>query len=237
MEMESFEQRLKSAGALVDGLRRQMYLFIREQRRPVGRDEAAQAVGISRKLAAFHLDKMVEKGLLTAHYTRLSGRSGPGAGRPAKVYEPSERDVSVSIPFRSYEVVGDVLLAALESSRRARPAHGAVKEAAFEQGVELGKSVRRARSGRRPSSKTQVGVVTEVLSERGYEPYRDEGGNLRLHNCPFHRLAQRSPELVCGLNHAFIDGLLRGLGVESLAASLDPKPGECCVQVRRGAVA
>jgi predicted ArsR family transcriptional regulator len=235
--METFEQRLESAAALADELRRQMYLFIREQRRPVGRDEAAQAVGISRNLAAFHLDKLVEKGLLSAHYTRLSGRSGPGAGRPAKVYEPSERDVSVSIPFRSYEVVGDVLLAALESSPRSASQHGAVRDAAFEKGVELGKSVRRTRTLRQASRKTQVDVVTQVLSERGYEPYRDERGNLRLHNCPFHSLARRSPELVCELNHAFIDGLLRGLGVKSLASSLDPRPGECCVQIQRGAVA
>lgn len=234
--MDSFEHRLESAGALADELRRQMYLFIREQRRPVGRDEAAQAVGISRKLAAFHLDKMVERGLLTAHYTRLSGRSGPGAGRPSKVYEPAERDVSVSIPFRSYEVVGDILLDALESSHRTGSPIEAVRDAAFEQGVEMGKSIRPDRSGRPGGRKAQVDVVTEVLSEKGYEPYRDERGNLRLHNCPFHRLAQRSPELVCGLNHAFVDGLLHGLGVKSLAATLDPQPGECCVHIQRGAV-
>lgn len=235
--MDSFEQRLKSAGALADELRRHMYLFIRQQRRPVGRDEAAQAVGISRKLAAFHLDKMVERGLLTAHYTRLTGRSGPGSGRPAKVYEPSERDVSVSIPFRSYEVVGDILLDALESSRGTASPRDAVREAAFEQGVKLGKSTRLGRSRRLASRKAQIEVITEFLSEKGYEPFRDERGNLRLHNCPFHRLAQKSPELVCGLNHAFVQGLLRGLGVKSLAASLDPRPGECCVRIDRGAVA
>jgi predicted ArsR family transcriptional regulator len=234
--METFEHRLDSAGALADELRRRMYLFIREQRRPVGRDEAAEAVGISRNLAAFHLDKMVERGLLTASYTRLTRRSGPGAGRPAKVYEPSQRDVSVSIPFRSYEVVGDILLDALEPSRRAASPTEAVRDAAYGQGVELGKSTRLGRSRQLASKKAQVDVVIQVLSEKGYEPYRDERGNLRLHNCPFHRLAQRSPELVCGLNHAFVDGLLRGLGVKSLAATLAPQPGECCVQIQRGAV-
>jgi predicted ArsR family transcriptional regulator len=235
--METFEHRLDSAGALADELRRRMYLFIREQRRPVGRDEAAEAVGISRNLAAFHLDKLVERGLLTASYTRLTGRSGPGAGRPAKIYEPSQRDVSVSIPFRSYEAVGGILLDALEPSRRAASPAEAVRDAAYGQGVELGKSTRLGRSRQLASTKAQVDIVTQVLSEKGYEPYRDERGNLRLHNCPFHRLAQRSPELVCGLNHAFVDGLLRGLGVKSLAATLDPRPGECCVQIQRGAVA
>src|ERR687892_522592 len=140
--MASFEERLETTGVLADELRRRMYLYIRGQRRPVGRDEAAQAVGISRKLAAFHLDKMVERGLLTAHYVRLSGKTGPGAGRPAKVYEPSERDVSVSIPFRSYEVVGDILLDALESTPEEGSPAAAVRSAAFEQGAELGKGIR-----------------------------------------------------------------------------------------------
>jgi predicted ArsR family transcriptional regulator len=153
------------------------------------------------------------------------------------VYEPSERDVSVSIPFRSYEVVGDILLDALETSRPTASPIEAIRDAALEQGVELGKSIRLGRSRQLASRKAQVDVVTQVLTEKGYEPYRDERGNLRLHNCPFHRLAQRSPELVCGLNHAFVDGLLRGLGVKSLAATLDPQPGECCVQIQRGAVA
>lgn len=232
--MEGFEERLETTGALADELRRRMYLFIRERRRPVGRDEAAQAAGISRKLAAFHLDKMVERGLLTAHYKRLSGRAGPGAGRPAKVYEPSELDISVSIPFRSYEVVGDILLDALESTQEGGSPTEAARHSAFERGKELGASVRSGLKRRLRSDKGQAEVVGEILSEKGYEPYRDEGGGVRLHNCPFHRLAQRSPDLVCGLNHAFVDGLLSGLGVNSLDAILDPRPGECCVRVQGG---
>ena len=234
--MVSFEERLETTGALADELRRRMYLFIREQRRPVGRDEAAQTVGISRKLAAFHLDKMVERGLLTAHYKRLSGKAGPGAGRPAKVYEPAERDISVSIPYRAYEVVGDILLDALESTPPTGSPVTAVRQAAFERGKELGTGIRGGLKRRIASAKGQADVVSEVLSVKGYEPYPDAGG-IRLHNCPFHRLAQRSPDLVCGLNHAFVEGLLSGLGVKTLTASLDPRPGECCVRIEPSDVA
>jgi predicted ArsR family transcriptional regulator len=228
--MDSFEQRLDSAGALAGGLRRDIYLYIREQRRRVGREEAARAVGISPKLAAFHLDTMVKKGLLTAHYVRLSGKSGPGAGRPSKVYEPSEREISVSIPYRSYEVVGDILLDALEST--AEPAGAAVARAAHERGLALGQGERRAGKLRSVGKKKAFKVAGEFLSERGYEPYRDAGGDLRLHNCPFHGLAQRSPELVCSLNRAFIEGFLAGLGNSSVEAILDPQPGQCCVRLR-----
>lgn len=232
--MDSFEQRLESTGALADDLRRRMYLFIREQRRPVGRDEAARAVGISHKLAAFHLDKLVEKGLLTARYARLTGRTGPGAGRPAKVYEPSDTAISVSIPFRSYDVVGDILLDALERAERSPSGswRESVHTAARERGIEVGRAERRARRRTGATAEAALETVHEVLSEKGYEPYEDGCGGLRLHNCPFDHLARRSPELVCGLNRAFVDGVLRGLGTASVEAVLDPEPGRCCVHVR-----
>lgn len=228
--MDRFEENLASTGALADGLRRRMYLFIREQRRPVSRDEAAEAVGISRKLAAFHLDKLVEKGLLQAHYERLTGRTGPGAGRPAKVYEPSEEVVSVSIPHRSYEVVGDILLDAVEGTSGAGSARSAALAAAYERGGQLVSDEARGRAvGNKQGA---LELVRDILSERGYEPYLDEPGTLNLHNCPFHGLAQRSPELICEINKAFIEGLLAGIKGQTLEAFLEPLPGECCVHVR-----
>lgn len=228
--MDDFERRLESTGALADEHRRALYLFVRGQRRPVGRDEAAQAVGISRKLAAFHLDRLVEKGLLTPRYERLTGRSGPGAGRPAKLYEPTADDVSVSIPYRSYEVVGDVLLDALESAHSPET-RAAIRDAAFRRGEEVGRNHRPSRGRRGTSKKAALKAAHEILASRGYEPYADERG-LRLHNCPFHALAQRSPELVCGINQAFMEGLLTGIGMSRLQAVLDPRPGECCVHLR-----
>jgi len=233
--MESFEHALGTVGALADDLRRQMYLFIREQGRPVSRDEAAEAVGISRKLAAFHLDKLTEKGLLKAHYRRLSGRTGPGAGRPSKVYEPAEVEVAVSIPSRSYDFVGSLLVSALERSpSRAR---AEVRTASWDEGRSLGERVRREKRLRSSSPKKLLAIAHEVLYERGYEPYLDDTGTLRLRNCPFHALAQQSREIVCSLNHAFISGLLSGLDDNHLDAALEPQPGQCCVRIQSGAVA
>ncbi|MDP9234322.1 MAG: helix-turn-helix domain-containing protein [Actinomycetota bacterium] len=227
--METFERSLEAVGMLADDLRRRMFQFIRAQRRPVSRDEAAAAVGISRKLAAFHLDKLVEVGLLKAHYSRLSGRAGPGAGRPSKVYEPADVQLSVSIPSRSYDFAAGILVSAIAGS--STPSRDEVRAAAREQGVRLGRQIRDQRRLRNLSSKKAVAVAREALYDRGYEPYIDDGGALRLGNCPFHVLAQQSVEIVCGLNHAFIEGLLSGLDAEGLAAILDPRPGECCVRV------
>ena len=54
----------------------------------------------------------------------------------------------------------------------------------------------------------------------------------RLRNCPFHPLAARSPEFVCGLNHAFLAGVVDGLQASAMEAVLDPRAGECCVELR-----
>jgi predicted ArsR family transcriptional regulator len=227
--MESFERSLEATGALANGPRRSMYLFIRAQRRPVGRDEAAQAVGISRELAAFHLDKLVEKGLLEAHYERLSGRVGPGAGRPSKLYEPAQVDWTVSVPQRSYDFAGKVLVDALAATGSS--SHDAVQASAREHGESLGRRIKGERRLAHLSHKNSIALVLEVLYDRGYEPYIDEQGSLRLSNCPFHALAQQSIEIICGLNRAFIEGLLSGLGTQELDAILDPRPGDCCVRV------
>jgi predicted ArsR family transcriptional regulator len=232
--MASFEDSLDAVGTLTDDLRRSLYLFIRARRRPVGRDEAAEAVGISRELAAFHLDKLIERGLLRARYGRLSGRVGPGAGRTSKLYEPTDLDVAVSIPRRSYDFAGSILVDAL--ARTGAPALETVQESARQQGASLGRKIKREQRLANASHKKLVSSVVDLLYDRGYEPYIDEQGSLRLSNCPFHVLAQQSIEIVCGLNQAFIEGVLSGLGAKGLNAILDPRPGECCVRVSTAAV-
>lgn len=226
---ESFKEALQSLGALADDLRQGMYLYIRQQGRPVGRGEAAEAVGISNKLAAFHLDKLVEKGLLKTHYARLSGRTGPGAGRTSKLYEPSDKEVSVSIPPRAYDLMGSILV---DTLGKTRPGESS-REAALRVAADSGRRFGEAEAS--PAAKGRVDALAlaeQALAENGYEPYRDTSGRVALRNCPYHSLAQRSPELVCGINHAFVGGLLAGLDAGGVEAILEPTPGECCVKLQ-----
>lgn len=218
-------------GALEDDLRRRMYVFIRRQGKPVSRDEAADHVGISRKLAAFHLDKLVERGLLVAHYARLPGRTGPGAGRSSKLYEPSDLEVDVSLPERRYDIVGEIMVAALNQDSGDSPREVA-KRIAFEKGQAIGDQIRDEMRLRPPGSERTLSIAEETLSEYGFEPYREGSETISLRNCPFHTLSRQAPELVCGLNREFIDGMLRGLGNESVEADLLPTPGQCCVKLR-----
>jgi predicted ArsR family transcriptional regulator len=217
--------------ALDDDLRSRMYVYIRARGRAVSRDEAADHVGISRKLAAFHLDKLVERGLLEAHYARLPGRGGRGAGRSSKLYEPSDVEIDVSIPERRYDIVGEIMVEALTQDSK-EPPREAARRVAFDRGEAIGQEVKREMRLRPPGSERALAVAEETLADYGFEPYRVGDETVSLRNCPFHDLSRRAPELVCGLNREFIDGFLRGLGNKSVEAALEPTPGECCVKLR-----
>lgn len=228
---------LTSIAALDDPVRRRIFDVVRKARAAVNREEVAEALGISRKLAAFHLDKMEDRGLLKTHYSRPAGRRGPGAGRSAKYYEPSGVEIQVSIPERKYELAGELLLEAVRSHRPDETAAESAFRAARERGHALGEEVRRARRLRPLGPERALAVAEEILDEHGFEPYRDEPGVLALKNCPFHPFAQTAPELMCHMNQAFIDGMLRGLGNETVTAELVCKPGDCCVTLHRAAPA
>jgi predicted ArsR family transcriptional regulator len=229
---------IRAIAALDDELRRRMYEYIRAARRPVTRDEAAAAVGISRKLAAFHLDKLVDAGALRARYQPAGGIRR--VGRAPKVYEPSGTDIQVSIPPRSHDILAGILLDAVvreEASEEAGEGRGGisrdtVRRVARDRGEQIGAAERqRARPGRLGAERALT-LAGELLAERGFEPARESPTCLRLRNCPFHPLTARAPDLVCGLNHAFLTGMMDGLGAATVEAVLDPRAGECCVELR-----
>ncbi|MFE9773648.1 helix-turn-helix transcriptional regulator [Streptomyces sp. NPDC005931] len=212
---------IDAIAALQDPVRRRLYEYVAAQGREVGRNEAAEAAGVARTLAAHHLDKLAEAGLLETGSRRLTGRSGPGAGRPAKVYTRARAERAVSLPARDYRTAAELLA-----------------EAAEQAGLDAGlcAAARRRGEGLRGSAAPcgSLGEAVDALAARGYEPHLEdtEGGAgpvVRMRNCPFHAVAERYPPLVCGMNLALLEGLL---GMDGpLRARLDPRPGECCVVV------
>jgi predicted ArsR family transcriptional regulator len=223
----------EAVAVLDDELRRRLYLIVRRAGRAVSREDVAAEAGISRRLAAFHLDKLTERGLLRAHYARPPGRGGPGAGRSARYYQPSELEVDVSIPERRYDLAAHLLLRAIRSESRHEPAYTAASRVAREVGVELGGQVRDEKRLRRPGAERALATAAKVLEGYGFEPYRQGADSLALRNCPFRALAQEAPEVICPMNQAFIDGLLRGLGNDTVGAKLQSEPGACCVTLHR----
>ncbi|MBI2409340.1 MAG: transcriptional regulator [Gemmatimonadetes bacterium] len=225
MDTRDRRSQIEGIATLGEPVRGQLYFFVAGRGAEVSRDQAARHLGISRALAAFHLDKLVEDGLLEASFRRLSGRRGPGAGRPAKLYRRSDRELAVSIPARQYELAAQLLAEAL-----LRPgAATALPEVAREFGAALG--AERARPSDPPAAGAGRAAMT-VLRNCGYEPYRTDDGAIRMRNCPFHALAARHRDMVCSMNEALLTGLVAGMGLEGFRAELDPRPGECCVTLR-----
>lgn len=221
---------IKAVAALADDLRQGMYEYVRRARRPVTRDEAAGAVGISRKLAAFHLDKLVDAGLLRA---RNEARGGVRkVGRAPKVYEPTDSDIRVSIPDRRYELLAELLLDAVLTTPREQDVRDAAVRVARTRGERLGARERAERRPGRLGAERALTLAEGVLARQGFEPARESATCVRLRNCPFHPLAAGAPELVCALNRAYLAGMLSGLEARGVDAVLAPYPGECCVQLR-----
>lgn len=220
---------LEAVGLLDEPVRRRLYDWVVGEGRSVGRDEAATALDIGRALAAFHLDRLVRAGLLAVEYRRLSGRTGPGAGRPAKLYRRGPREIAITLPERRYEVPAELFATALEEMGGPEPSE-ALRAAARHLGEGLGTSARAA-AGPRPSQRRLRRTLREALEERGYEPFETEEGEIRFRNCPFHALVTDHRDLVCGTNLALTGGLLDGLGDGRLNARLDPQPGLCCVAI------
>src|SRR2546421_526940 len=212
---------LASLSSLDDPLRRRLYEVVTSHPGPVSRDEAASEAGIGRALAVYHLDKLVESGLLTASYQRPPGRRGPGAGRPAKVYARSDREFAVTVPPREYELAARLLVQVVEADPSAR-SRAVLAEAASRLGTELGSAFERD-AGERD--------VRGVLTQQGYEPCDGADGVIRLRNCPFHQLTEQHREVVCGMNLALVEGLVEGLGAGGSRPVLDPRPGHCCVSI------
>ena len=234
--------------------RRRLYEFVTSRREPVGRDEAAAALGIGRELAAFHLDRLAAAGLLATEFKRLGGRTGPGAGRPAKLYRRSDTEVSLSLPARDYERAAEVFADALEQLE-ASGAKVAIDDAARARGAEAGKEAR-ARAAKRAGQRGLREALVEVLGESGFEPTATADADaaaagvatgeapghatepapvIRLQSCPYHALAATHRDLTCGMNLAWAEGVLEGLdasGGAGLQAELRPEPGYCCVVFR-----
>ncbi|MEU2272046.1 helix-turn-helix domain-containing protein [Streptomyces olindensis] len=214
---EAPQSDVSAVAALDEPTRRRLYDHVVRQPAPVSRDEAAAALGLARQTAAFHLDRLADEALLDVVYERRSGRTGPGAGRPAKLYKRSAKQVTVSLPERRYELAGRLLAQAVEEADTTGEPVRAVLH-------------RKARTlGARLAAQDTVNVF-DLLERYGFEP-RFDGAAIVLGNCPFHELAREHTQTVCGMNLHLLGGVLEGLGDGTLQAHLSPSPGHCCVRL------
>jgi predicted ArsR family transcriptional regulator len=210
-------------GSLDDPTRRRLYEYVAASGAPVTRDQASSTLAIDRSLVAYHLDKLVDEGLLAASFARPEGRGGPGAGRPTKHYQRADREFSVSLPPRDYRLLAELFARAVEAD-----ASGAVRRALDQVAADRGRELAAADPG---DGGDDTDDLFRRLADQGFEPY-DDDGVIRLRNCPFHRLAREHTELVCGVNLAMLTGLTQSLAAD-VRPRLDPGPDRCCVAFDR----
>lgn len=224
---------LAAVAALGDPLRRRLYRFVGAQDHAVSRDEVAEGAGVSRSAAAFHLDRLVDEGLLETEFRRLTGRQGPGAGRPAKLYRRAAREIAVSLPARRYELAAGLLAAAVsEAAGSGAEVEATLDRLAREEGTRIGAAVAPL-TGRRVSAAARAQRVADALAGEGYEP-RAGAGDVTLANCPFSALVSDYPELTCQMNLALLEGFSAALPGAGVTAHLRPATGRCCVLLEVG---
>lgn len=218
MKTQPWTDRVAAITALDDPVRRRLFELVSGSRTPVSRDGAAQALGLKRSTTAFHLDRLADAGLLGVEYKRL-GKTGPGSGRPSKLYRRATEEVAVSVPERNYELAGELMASAIEvAGRSGEPIRETLLRLTAEAGRAMG---------------AQAGTLEKVLEDNGYEPYPDAVGDTAMGNCPFHRLAQRHSEIVCALNIELLRGAADGSGDTEHSILHEPGTGRCCVKVTK----
>jgi len=225
MDPKHFENQVEALSALDDPMRRKLFQFV-EAHPDASRDQAARAAGVSRALAAFHLDKLVEVGLLVASFRRLSSRTGPGAGRPSKLYRRSPLQLDVTLPQRRYEWAAQMLARAI-SAGGPEDSREALRRTAREHGERIGRGLDRA-----PARTPPLRAASRSLARCGFEPATGPDGQVVLRNCPFASLREGCRDVVCGMNLAMIEGVIAGLELPGVTAALEPQPDTCCVALR-----
>ena len=228
---------LTAVSALAERTRRAVYEFVSASDGWVGRDQVAEGVAVERATAAHHLDRLEDAGLLDVEFRRLSNKSGPGAGRPAKLYRRSARQVDVSLPPRDYELAAQLLAGALDDGEgvgAGKDAASAVERTARAEGERIAADMHARVAGvPRPGADDRLRVALDVLTGHGYEPRRTDEDTVVLRNCPFHNLAQRHTELVCTMNLQLLDSAVGQFGGTEFCACFEPADGQCCVKLRR----
>ena len=205
-------------GVLDEPARWAAYVAVRTADKPLSRAEVAELAGISVRLAAFHLEKLLSEGFVEATYVR---DEGPGVvGHPAKRYRPTTLELTVAIPPRRYDLAAEILADAADRGTASSPQDTLAVVAA-----EYGRQV-----GQQMTEGADDGGLLTALRGLGYEPAIN-GDEVVLRNCPFRRVAQAQPEVVCQMNLAFVAGVLASSPTPALHAVLSPSPDRCCVVV------
>ncbi|WP_181034167.1 metalloregulator ArsR/SmtB family transcription factor [Arthrobacter sp. GMC3] len=210
-------QQFDAVACLGDPVRKQLFELLKASAKPLSRDECAATLGLPKSTVRTHLDRLVTQGLLLVDFQKMGGRTGPGSGRPTKLYAAAVGEVAASVPARHYDLAAQLLASAVQRSiDTGQDVQDALSAVAFDAGRELG---------------AHAGTVHQLLANTGYDPRPDGTGGTIMANCPFHRLAQAHTGVVCAMNGSLLNGALVGCGDKAHSVVPDEERSHCCARL------
>ncbi len=227
MDTTTFDAELGAlASSLGDPTRRGIYISIRESAKPVTASLIASNFGLHTNVARHHLDKLVTDGYLQVTHRRRPGKQGPGAGRPAKHYEPTPKEVSVQFPARRYDLLSELLLRIVERFD-AGQARALAEDVGYEFGRELATEIGLPKEAGFDGA---VKAVAKAMTGVGFDASSEiEGHMMVTRYCPFGETATDHPEIVCRLDQGIVRGLLEATSHDVIPVVIPHQNlSDCC---------
>ena len=215
MKLEAFDQQIENlSSSLGDATRRGIYISIRESPEAMTTAEVAELFDIHPNVARHHLHRLVDDGYLSVTERRRSGKQGPGAGRPAKHYAATAKEVQLQFPARRYDLLSELLARVVERAAPDRAAELA-EEVGREYGRELAAEVGLAKDA---GFETAVNAVAKVMLGVGFDTEANTDDRVIVTRfCPFGEAAANHPEIVCKLDQGIVTGLMAAANQSPLA--------------------
>ena len=214
MDTATFDRELgELASSLGDATRRGIYISVRESSEPVTASQVSAVFGLHTNVARHHLNKLVNDGYLRVTHRRRPGKRSPGAGRPAKHYEPTRKEISVQYPERRYDLLAELLLPVVERLD-ARSARGVAEEIGIEFGRELAAEIGMPEDA---GFETAVKAVAKAMMEVGFGANAGDADHMLVtKHCPFGAAATDHPDIVCRLDQGIVRGLLEATNHDAM---------------------
>lgn len=227
MDTRQLERALSDlTSTLGDPTRRSIYLTVRESAEPMTAAQIATAFNIHANVARHHLDRLADEGYLEVTRKRPDGQNGPGAGRPAKCYTSTNKEIELQFPARRYDLLADLLIRVIQRLEPERASEIAA-QVGHEYGVELAGTLELPDAG----FDSALTAVQQAMVNVGFAVNTNTNDRqLLMSHCPFGRTAFDHPEVVCSLDRGIVNGLMEALhhSTDTITA---PKEnwGEDCV--------
>ncbi|HEY5578664.1 MAG TPA: helix-turn-helix domain-containing protein [Acidimicrobiia bacterium] len=188
--------------SLGDATRRGIYLMVRASQEPVTVSDVAESFGIHPNVARHHLDRLASDGYVKVS-SPATARRPTGAGRPAKAYRATSKEIDLHFPAQRYDLLSELLVMVVE-----KVAPENLADVAREVGRDYGRALAsRLDTHDQKGFEAAVKAVAGAMRGVGFE-MAAHGERLVTNHCPFGTTATDHPDLICSLDQGMVTGMM-----------------------------